>query len=55
LEFVMSTANTVDGWDAQSVVLAAAVPAMLAGGAVIALRRREPELAIMSPAAALHH
>ncbi|MCP3472273.1 MFS transporter [Bradyrhizobium sp. CCGUVB1N3] len=42
------------GWNAQSVVLAAAVPAVLAGLAVIALRRREPAVAIV-PAAALHH
>ncbi|WP_051390020.1 MFS transporter [Bradyrhizobium sp. Ec3.3] len=43
------------GWTAQSVVLTAAVPAMLAGLAVIALRRREPALALVSSAATLHH
>lgn len=43
------------GWNAQSVVLTAAVPAMLAGLAVIALRRREPALALVSSAATLHH
>ncbi|MCP3460184.1 MFS transporter [Bradyrhizobium sp. CCGUVB23] len=43
------------GWTAQSVVLTAAVPAMLAGLAVIALRRREPALALVSSTATLHH
>jgi AAHS family 4-hydroxybenzoate transporter-like MFS transporter len=43
------------GWNAQSVVLTAAVPAMLAGLAVIALRRREAEVSMVSAAAALHH
>ncbi|MGY8665127.1 MFS transporter [Bradyrhizobium sp. UFLA05-109] len=43
------------GWTAQSVVLTAAVPAILAGLAVIALRRREPALALVSSAATLHH
>jgi AAHS family 4-hydroxybenzoate transporter-like MFS transporter len=43
------------GWNAQSVVLTAAVPAMLAGLAVIALRRREPVASVVSAAAALHH
>jgi MFS transporter, AAHS family, 4-hydroxybenzoate transporter len=44
-----------NGWNAQSIVLAAAVPALLAGLAVFALRRREPAIAIVSSAAALHH
>jgi AAHS family 4-hydroxybenzoate transporter-like MFS transporter len=44
-----------NGWNAQSIVLVAAVPALLAGLAVFALRRREPVIAIVSPAAALHH
>lgn len=43
------------GWSAQSVVLTAALPALLAGLAVIALRKREPALALVSPAATLHH
>ncbi|WP_439406027.1 MFS transporter [Bradyrhizobium sp. DASA03076] len=43
------------GWDAQSVVLTAAVPAVLAGLAVIALRRREPSLKLVPSAATLHH
>ena len=43
------------GWTAQSVVLTAAVPAVLAGLAVIALRRREPSLKLVPSAATLHH
>jgi MFS transporter, AAHS family, 4-hydroxybenzoate transporter len=43
------------GWNAQSVVLIAVVPALLAGIAVIALRSREPSLTIVSSAATLHH
>jgi AAHS family 4-hydroxybenzoate transporter-like MFS transporter len=43
------------GWTAQSVVLTASVPAMLAGLAVIALRRQEPALRLVSSAATLHH
>ena len=43
------------GWNAQSVVLIAAVPALLAGVAVFALRGREPSLTIVPSAAALHH
>ncbi|QOZ47415.1 MFS transporter [Bradyrhizobium sp. CCBAU 53340] len=43
------------GWDAHSVVLTAAVPAVLAGLAVIALRRREPSLKLVPSAATLHH
>jgi AAHS family 4-hydroxybenzoate transporter-like MFS transporter len=43
------------GWNAQSVVLIAAVPALFAGVAVFALRGREPNLSIVSPAAILLH
>ncbi|GLR83450.1 MFS transporter [Bradyrhizobium iriomotense] len=43
------------GWTAQSVVLTAAVPALLAGLAVIALRRREPSLKLVPSTATLHH
>lgn len=43
------------GWTAQSVVLTAAVPALLAGLAVIALRKREPSLKLVPSAATLHH
>lgn len=43
------------GWTAQSVVLTAAVPALLAGLAVIALRKREPRLKLVPSTAALHH
>ncbi|MDA9434812.1 MFS transporter [Bradyrhizobium sp. CCBAU 51627] len=43
------------GWTAQSVVLTAALPAVLAGLAVIALRRREPSLKLVPSAATLHH
>ena len=43
------------GWTAQSVVLTAAVPALLAGLAVIALRKREPQLKLVASAATLHH
>jgi AAHS family 4-hydroxybenzoate transporter-like MFS transporter len=43
------------GWNAQSVVLIAAVPTLLAGLAVFALRGREPNLTIVPSAAALHH
>ncbi|MBR0687479.1 MFS transporter [Bradyrhizobium manausense] len=43
------------GWTAQSVVLTAAAPALLAGLAVIALRRREPSLKLVPSAATLHH
>jgi AAHS family 4-hydroxybenzoate transporter-like MFS transporter len=43
------------GWDAQSVVLTAAVPALLASLAVIALRRRDPAPALVSAAATLQH
>jgi MFS transporter, AAHS family, 4-hydroxybenzoate transporter len=43
------------GWNAQSVVLVAAVPALLAGMAVIALRGREPNITIVSSAATVHH
>ena len=43
------------GWTAQSVVLTAAVPALLAGFAVIALRRREPALKLVASVATLHH
>jgi AAHS family 4-hydroxybenzoate transporter-like MFS transporter len=44
-----------NGWNAQSIVLTAAVPALLAGLAVFALRRREPNLTVVPSAAALHH
>ncbi|WFU44286.1 MFS transporter [Bradyrhizobium sp. CB82] len=43
------------GWTAQSVVLTAAVPALLAGLAVIGLRRREPSLKLVPSTATLHH
>ena len=43
------------GWNAQSVVLIAAVPALLAGLAVFALRGREPSLTMVPSVAALHH
>jgi len=43
------------GWNAQSIVLTAAVPAMLAGLAVIALRRQGPAHAIVPSAATLSH
>jgi AAHS family 4-hydroxybenzoate transporter-like MFS transporter len=43
------------GWNAQSVVLIAAVPALLAGIAVVALRGREPNVTIVSAAATVHH
>ncbi|MGY3347314.1 MULTISPECIES: MFS transporter [unclassified Bradyrhizobium] len=43
------------GWTAQSVVLTAAVPALLAGLAVLALRRREPSLELVPSTATLHH
>jgi AAHS family 4-hydroxybenzoate transporter-like MFS transporter len=43
------------GWNVQSVVLVAAVPALLAGMAVIALRGREPNLTIVSSAATIRH
>ncbi|MGW1424969.1 MFS transporter [Bradyrhizobium manausense] len=43
------------GWTAQSVVLTAAAPALLAGLAVIALRGREPSLKLVPSAATLHH
>ena len=43
------------GWNAQSVVLIAAVPALFAGVAVFALRGREPNLSIVSSAAILLH
>jgi AAHS family 4-hydroxybenzoate transporter-like MFS transporter len=43
------------GWNAQSVVLIAAVPALLAGLAVFALRGREPGLTILPSATTLHH
>jgi MFS transporter, AAHS family, 4-hydroxybenzoate transporter len=43
------------GWNAQSVVLVAAVPALLAGMAVVALRGREPNVTIVSAAATVHH
>jgi MFS transporter, AAHS family, 4-hydroxybenzoate transporter len=43
------------GWNAQSVVLIATVPALLAGIAVFMLRGREPNLRIVSSAATLHH
>jgi AAHS family 4-hydroxybenzoate transporter-like MFS transporter len=43
------------GWTAQSVVLTAAIPALLAGMAVIALRRREPQLKLVPSAVTPHH
>ena len=43
------------GWNAQSVVLIAAIPALLAGMAVIVLRGREPYVTIVSSAATVHH
>ena len=43
------------GWNAQSVVLVAAVPALLAGMVVVALRGREPNVTIVSSAATVHH
>jgi MFS transporter, AAHS family, 4-hydroxybenzoate transporter len=43
------------GWNAQSVVLIAAIPALLAGMAVIVLRGREPNVTIGSSAAMVHH
>jgi AAHS family 4-hydroxybenzoate transporter-like MFS transporter len=43
------------GWNAQSVVLIAAIPALLAGMAVIVLRGREPNVTIVSSAAMVHH
>ena len=43
------------GWNAQSVVLVAAIPALLAGMAVIVLRGREPNVTIVSSAATVHH
>jgi MFS transporter, AAHS family, 4-hydroxybenzoate transporter len=43
------------GWNAQSIVLIAAVPALLAGLAVFALRGRKPSLTIVPSVAAFHH
>jgi AAHS family 4-hydroxybenzoate transporter-like MFS transporter len=43
------------GWNAQSIVLIAAVPALLAGIAVVALRGREPTIVTASSAATLQH
>ena len=43
------------GWNAQSVVLIAAIPALLAGMAVIVLRGREPNVTIGSSAAMVYH
>jgi AAHS family 4-hydroxybenzoate transporter-like MFS transporter len=43
------------GWNAQSVVLIAAIPALLAGMAVIVLRGREPNVTIVSSTAMAHH
>jgi AAHS family 4-hydroxybenzoate transporter-like MFS transporter len=43
------------GWNAQSVVLIAAIPALLAGMAVIVLRGREPNVTVVSSAATVHH
>jgi AAHS family 4-hydroxybenzoate transporter-like MFS transporter len=43
------------GWNAQSIVLIAAVPALLAGIAVVALRGREPTIVTVSSVATLQN
>jgi AAHS family 4-hydroxybenzoate transporter-like MFS transporter len=43
------------GWNAQSVVLVAVVPALLAGAAVFTLRGQGPRLVAVSSAATLQH
>ena len=50
-----ATAYVASGWNAQSVVLIAAMPALLAGMAIIVLRAREPNVTIVSSAATVHH
>jgi len=50
-----ATAYVASGWNAQSVVLIAAIPALLAAMAVIVLRGRKANVTIVSSAATVHH